>query len=339
MSNVQKAQQLFFQQIKERLPQHLSLVEEVEELLEISQDSAYRRIRGEKELSLGELQKLMGHFQVSADFALNATSDNEVNFKYNALNSKTFNLFDYVTSAYNSIKTFSSHPQLEMMYACKDIPIFHYFMIDELAAFKMFVWQKTLLGFPEFEKENFSLDKTDPQLLEVGKKFLAEYNKFPSSELWNEDTISSILHQIEFYSEAGLFEKPEEAFIILDKLEEYLKHISKQAELGLKFEVGKEPSVNAKEFRLYHNEVVRTDNTILALIGEKKLTYLTHCAINFLTTTNEKFCNVTHDWMSNLIKRSSLISKVSEKQRNQFFGALFSQLKKTRERVKYLLEH
>lgn len=41
-------QQHFFDHIKERLPTHLSLVDEVAELLSISNDSAYRRIRGEK---------------------------------------------------------------------------------------------------------------------------------------------------------------------------------------------------------------------------------------------------------------------------------------------------
>ena len=42
----------FFKQIKQNLPAHLSLADEVAELLNISQDSAYRRIRGEKSLAL-----------------------------------------------------------------------------------------------------------------------------------------------------------------------------------------------------------------------------------------------------------------------------------------------
>ena len=53
------SQQLLFQQIRDKLPPHISLVDEMEDLLEISQDSAYRRIRGEKELSFGEMQKLV----------------------------------------------------------------------------------------------------------------------------------------------------------------------------------------------------------------------------------------------------------------------------------------
>ena len=58
MSNSNGIQQALFQQVKDQLPGHLSFVDEISDLLEISNDSAYRRIRGEKELSLKETQKV-----------------------------------------------------------------------------------------------------------------------------------------------------------------------------------------------------------------------------------------------------------------------------------------
>ena len=51
-------QTAFFEQIKNSLPSNLSLVDVIADELEISNDSAYRRIRGEKMLSFEELQKL-----------------------------------------------------------------------------------------------------------------------------------------------------------------------------------------------------------------------------------------------------------------------------------------
>jgi hypothetical protein len=64
-------QQDFFQHIKSKLPPHLSFVEEIAELLSISTDSAYRRIRGEKPISLEEVQRLCSHFRISLDHVLN----------------------------------------------------------------------------------------------------------------------------------------------------------------------------------------------------------------------------------------------------------------------------
>src|SRR5436190_24357611 len=68
-------QQFFFQHIKSKLPPHLSFVDEVAEHLNISTDSAYRRIRGEKPISLEEVQKLCSHFRISLDHLLNVESD------------------------------------------------------------------------------------------------------------------------------------------------------------------------------------------------------------------------------------------------------------------------
>jgi hypothetical protein len=53
--------------IKESLPSHISLVDSIGDLLDISYDSVYRRIRGEKQLTLNELKKICSHYQLSLD--------------------------------------------------------------------------------------------------------------------------------------------------------------------------------------------------------------------------------------------------------------------------------
>ena len=63
-------QNQLFNQIKDRLPENLSLVDEIADLLEISNDSAYRRIRGDKALEFEELGKLAKHFKISLDDSL-----------------------------------------------------------------------------------------------------------------------------------------------------------------------------------------------------------------------------------------------------------------------------
>ena len=63
-------QVLLFRYIKSSLPGHVSLVDQIADLLNISNDSAYRRIRGEKEISLSELKALSEHFKISLDQVL-----------------------------------------------------------------------------------------------------------------------------------------------------------------------------------------------------------------------------------------------------------------------------
>ena len=66
----------FFQRLKSAIPAHASLVDEVAETLDLSIDSAYRRLRGEKLLDLEELSKLSRKFNISLDnlFSLNSNS-------------------------------------------------------------------------------------------------------------------------------------------------------------------------------------------------------------------------------------------------------------------------
>ena len=60
-------QNLLFQRIKEKAPSNISLVDELANLLGMSNDIAYRRIRGEKQLSISEVQKLSTHYNISLD--------------------------------------------------------------------------------------------------------------------------------------------------------------------------------------------------------------------------------------------------------------------------------
>jgi hypothetical protein len=328
------AQTLFFQQIREKLPPHVVLVDEVEETLAISQDSAYRRIRGEKELSFTELQKLCSRFGVSADQSMHLAASDVVSFRYNTLDHTGFTLIDYLRRSWETLHTLPEKNRAHLYYAAKDIPLFHYFYDEELAAFKMFVWQKTLLGFPEFENVKYSLRNVQPEVWAYGRKLLEEYHKIPSTEMWNEETISSLLRQSLFYTEAGLMENGEDALRILDKIEQYLVHLRRQAEAGRKF--FQEEGTGAP-FALYHNEVVLADNTVVVQAGERLVTYITHNGFNYLATANDRFSAVTHRWMQQLMRKSTLISNVSEKERQRFFSRLEHRVKETRGKVEFLL--
>jgi hypothetical protein len=82
---------LFFQNLKSAMPVYNSLVDEIAELLDISIDSAYRRIRGEKLLDFGELEVLSNRFNTSVDKFFNLGS-NSILFKgdYNNYHDENF---------------------------------------------------------------------------------------------------------------------------------------------------------------------------------------------------------------------------------------------------------
>src|SRR6185295_9707990 len=60
-------QQQLFTYLKEHIPPHISLVDELCDLLDLGQDSVYRRIRGEKPITLSELKRICEHYHLSID--------------------------------------------------------------------------------------------------------------------------------------------------------------------------------------------------------------------------------------------------------------------------------
>ena len=300
-------QKTLFQKIKEKMPQNVSFVHEVAELLEISYDSAYRRIRGEKELSFMELSRISQHFGISIDTLFNIQSDNIV-FKAHSLEPGKFTIKEWLELILADIKNINLSREKEIIYAAKDPPIFHYFQFPEVAAFKVFFWEKTLFQFPEYDNKKLRLDDFDKDILNIGQQIISTSAKIPTIEIWNEDTFNITLRQIEYYYIAGYFEKKDDIKNLIDKVQKWVRHIQKQAELGFKFLAWKEPEGIENTFKLYENEVVLNDNTIHVTLDDITAVYLTFNVLCLLITRDPEFCQKIEFYLRGLIKQSNLIS-------------------------------
>ena len=321
MEQVPDAQKALFEQIRERLPSQASFVHEIAELLSISYDSAYRRIRGEKALDINDLYKLAGNFNISLD-ALFKLGGNKILFDYFTLEPQKLGIKEWLGIILADTRRISEAKEKEIIYAAKDPPIFHNFQMPELAAFKMFVWQKTLCQFPEFEDKQFRLDDMDMDVINMGRQLLSLSTKIPTTEIWNEDTFNITLRQMEYYRVSGFFEKEEEIFILCDKLKEWIHHLRKQAECGFKFMYG-EPAEGIEDtFKMYENEVVLNDNSIFVRSDDVRTVYLTFNTLSLLVTKNPFFCANIDNYFSKLIRKSNLISVSGAKERNRFFNKL-----------------
>src|SRR3569833_935507 len=113
----------FFKHLKEKLPGHVSFVDEIAGLLNISNDSAYRRIRGEKALGLDEIQLLAKHYGVSLDQFFHLRS-RAIVFGGNYINRDKFTFENYLHGIVQQLSVFSIAQQKEMLFHNKDIPIF-----------------------------------------------------------------------------------------------------------------------------------------------------------------------------------------------------------------------
>lgn len=315
------------------LPQHESMVDIVSEILHVSSDSAYRRIRGETPLILEEVRQLCNHFHLSLDQLLNVKS-NYTLFQTERVHHEKFSFEKYLEGILAQTKQISGFMRKEIIYLSKDLPFFHNFSAEPLFAFHYFFWMKSIVHHPDFEHRHFSPDCLTPELKKLGADILEAYYAVPSTEIWNTECVNSILFQVEYYLDAGYITNDRDARIIYEALEMLLVHIKDQAENGCKFMPGESPQTKKNNFRLFYNRATLGDNTIVAVTEQLKTVFINYDVINYMNTRDEKFCSDTYADIQALMKRSTLISETSEKQRNIFFGIMLS---KIGDRKKHLL--
>jgi hypothetical protein len=82
---------------------------------------------------------------------------------------------------------------------------------------------------------------------------------------------------------------------------------------------------------VYHSDIEITNNCVLLNMGDANIVYLGHQSFNAMGTSNTTYCDETRKWFDNIIRKSTLISGVSEKLRYQFFQKAFKQIEELEE--------
>lgn len=320
-------QKELFLHIKNALPPHISMVDEIGTLLNISYDSVYRRIRGEKPVTLNELKLLCEHFHLSLDQVLQLHTD-KVLFTDMEANGGVTSFKDYLQGVLMQLQYFNSFKEKEMLYLSKDIPVFYFFYSKELAAFKSFFWSKSILNDPAFADLTFNLKSFDvAPFFELGQKLITEYNKMPCKELWNYESINSTILQIQYYKDSGVFESEEDYFKVLDACDVMLQHIQKQVEKGRKFLPGTGEAGYGAPLKMYINEIILGNNSIMVQGDDTRIAVINHIVLKYISTTDKKFTDKAFANFNNLLSRSLLISETGEKDRNKFFKVLKEKIK------------
>lgn len=308
------------------------MVDAISEILHVSTDSAYRRIRGETPLVLGEVKLLCNHFRLSLDQLLNVRTGS-VLFQDVRIRNSGYTYQQFLEEILVQVDQINNFLQRELIYLSKDLPVFHNFYYKPLLSFRYFFWMKTILLHPDFANQHFHPDCVPAKVEALSRQLLEAYHKVPGSEMWNTESINSSISQIEFYKDSGYFDSAADIRAVYEALEQTILHMKEQVENGCKFMPGDNPQTRKENFQFFFNRVVLGDNTILVITDRIKTVYLNYGLLHYLVTRDEAFCNSCFDDMQNLKKRSTLISKTGEKQRNIFFGILLRKIEERKRQV------
>jgi hypothetical protein len=145
-------QERFFAILESLCPPNMTLADILVDVLKISKDSAYRRIRSETFINMNELYLLSRYFNISIDYVLSYKS-NIVAFEYSQMRSIE-DYKNYLRSIIKDINTLIKYENVRVIYAAQDIPLFHNFRSRKLAQFKLFYWLRSIVNSEEFQEKN-----------------------------------------------------------------------------------------------------------------------------------------------------------------------------------------
>ena len=118
-------QSVFLEKVRSALPPNIAFADEFAEILSISRDSAYRRIRGETVLSLDEVSLICKHFKMSLDEIISPSAE-IVSFQNRFVTESDFTFEKWLKSIEGNLDMLKSVPDSEMIISAKDVPILYY---------------------------------------------------------------------------------------------------------------------------------------------------------------------------------------------------------------------
>jgi hypothetical protein len=313
-------QTLFFRQLRQRIPEHLSAENEIAKLLGLDIAQAFEMMRGVRPLSLDQADTLSQTYNLGLD-ALRPSAPTFMPFRFHAVNYDKANLEEYFDTVMDEIKNIDLYGTRQLHYAASDLPIFTLFQFPELAAFKLFYWGKHVYHLPAFEGAKLSLKHFPQDVLQNAERTWKQYLKIPSVEIWSSEVVNNILREIMALWQYGEFASKNDALKVCNQVADLLDQVEEQARIGTKFHPYM-PIPNKPNYTLYYSEVGINNNNLLVRSDTGTTVYVTQNELNFLQTDNAAFILQQQQWFHRLITGAELISQANTDLRTTFFNRL-----------------
>ena len=311
-------------------------VNALSEILRITPDAIYRRLRGESLLNAEEVERLAVHYGVSLD-ALMETNSRHVTFDFLPGNGdqQIISVEHFMQSIHAVLLDMKHCTQVKFYSISANMHLFYYLLAPRLFKFKLFVWGNTIWNIPGLRMEKYS-EQIFPAFIDgliqrIRKDFLA----YHTVELWSMSMVDDTLNQLAYFTYSGRFESPDIVQSLYDELTELIRLLQHFASHGHKYNWMEVP---LGPFELYHNEVIHASQTFYASSIERELVIMPFATPSFVVTQNQQTCDHIKLWFDRIIRKSSPISTTNEKNRNFFFNQILQNINFSRQRLEHLLE-
>ena len=308
-------QKRLFEEIQENhLPSNQVLVDEISDVLKTGKDSAYRRIRCDKLLSIKETYILCKHFQISFDaLMMDFKNINLFNCIYKPIDLSIPNeYYNYLRTFLKNIEKLRHAHGSNIIMSATDIPVLHIITQKELTFFKLYSWSQSVYD-NKSHIDDFIKEMDKPELIDYYKKIRNNYEFISSAEIWTEDTIDATLKLISYYVDVCNFSSKELPLLLCEQILNILSQLQEWAENGTKND-------RLTPFQLYISEIALENTYFIMKHSQAKSCIVKLFTVNSLTVFDKEFCKEVENWLTRLSQRSILLCGSAEKERIKFFN-------------------
>lgn len=321
-----------FSIIKQKLDGKDNLGGALGDLLNLSPDAIYRRSRNETLLTISEVEKICKHFQISFD-ALMGNSPNHVVFNYRRLSEFDFSLEGYLISMQQAFLQLRNCNNPRILLTTNNLPIFQLLNFPRLSRFRLYFWAKTHLHIDKYRNQKYKEERVTDAAFKLGADILDAYVNIPTEECYDSEFLRGFIRQILYYSEARLFEEPAHAIKLMDDVKNLADHIREQIISGRKIKYRDNPENSGNTIEVCLNDTINTDNTFYYYSDKLEGIYISHNMLNFLHTSDPIYVQESKAILNKQFANSSIISRVNEKQRNDFFHKLYKDIEQAQRQI------
>jgi hypothetical protein len=310
-------QRELFDRIAGLYPSRSAMIEALSELLGCERGAVYNRIAGKKFLSLPEYALLLRRFHLP-DTLIHHLLPDQVLVQYPSLLGQPARFTDWLDPIVRELRQLAVIPDAHIWYAANELPFLHYFQRPLLAVFKYHVWNHFTWQDQHSELPILRLEDLR-QLAGPWRPVFAElvtlHHRIATTEIWHTTLLNNTLSQIEFLAETGAMPDKTLKAALIEELLALLEDLESQAAIGHKGDA-------QAPFRLYHNEIVHTNNLALLRTPRWETVLFAYDNPNYMRSRNAALCAHTGRFFDKLIAHSSSLAGSSQKARARFFNTL-----------------
>ncbi len=327
-------QKALFQQLRREVPQEQNLVSILSDILQLSPNAVYKRLKGTTPLSLEDLTRLAEKFRFPFDSLiypeLQAFSGEFSGF------GAPLSCLEYLRLLEDDLKTLRQVPAPHLWYVTTGLPDFYYFFFEELTLFQAWVWERMVWNSPAWQDQKFSFDHPDKEeLLSLTKRLAHQYCHIPTTEIWSEGVLDNLLHQVHYAANAFLFENPDDIFALYRQAHLLIDHLEAIAGNEKRFPPnGASQPENPAGMQLFYNEIMQSNIFALVETGEAEVVYSVLNNPNFIRTSDTRMVSYARSMIQKLLRRAQPMGRGGEKFRGIYFGKLRSRVQFSERKIK-----